>query len=154
MNFGTNANNTLSTGAGADLLLGFGGDDELTGGTGADVLVGGAGNDDFNFDDGDTGVGAANRDVILDFSGGGGTEDIDLSLIDAVTGGGDNAFSFIGGAAFSAAGQVRFTQIDTGGAVGVDFTLIEGNVAGAGGAEFEILLQNYIGPVVAADFIL
>ena len=158
LNFGTAAGNTLDTGAGADLLLGLGGDDELDGGAGADVLVGGAGNDDFNFDDGNSGVGAANRDVILDFLGGGGAEDIDLSAVDANTGsGGDQAFSAtIGtaGAAFTAAGQVRYEYIDTDGIGGADSTLIKGNVNAGLTADFEILLQGYTGPIVATDFIL
>ena len=157
LSFGSNGNNNLSTGSGADLLLGFGGNDELDGGSGADVLVGGAGEDDFNFDDGDTGVGAGARDIILDFLGGGGNEDIDLVAIDANTGvggGGGNgqAFTFIGTAAFTGAEQVHYFQIDTDGIGGVDATLIQGNVNNTLTADFEILLHNYTGPLVAGDF--
>jgi hypothetical protein len=56
--------------------------------------------------------------------------------IDAIAGGGDDAFSFIGGAAFSAAGQIRVIQS------GAD-TLIQFNIAGSDGAEMTILLANF-----------
>ena len=75
---GSSGVNVLNGGGGNDTLDGGGGNDELAGGGGADVLTGGAGTDDFNFDDGDTGVGVGLRDIILDFLGGGGAEDIDL----------------------------------------------------------------------------
>lgn len=42
---GTEAEDTLSGGAGADVINGLGGDDVLDGGAGADVLLGGGGND-------------------------------------------------------------------------------------------------------------
>jgi Ca2+-binding RTX toxin-like protein len=157
--YGTSGNDNLSANGGADLLLGFGGNDELDGGIGADIMFGGAGNDDFNFDDGDTGVGAAARDIIMDFSGGGGDEDIDLSAIDANTtvgggGGGGQAFSFIGTAAFTAAGQLRYEAVDTDGDLVNDSTLVQGNVNAALAADFEILLKNYTGILGSGDFIL
>jgi Ca2+-binding RTX toxin-like protein len=43
---GTGGADSLTAGAGADLLLGRGGDDLLMGGTGADIIMGGNGNDD------------------------------------------------------------------------------------------------------------
>ena len=159
--------NILNGGGGSDTLNGGADNDELSGGAGADVMFGGAGNDDFNFDDGDTGVGAGVRDIILDFLGGGGAEDIDLSAIDANTtvdggGGGGQTFSFIGTAAFSdsnasatlAAGQVRFDLIDTNADSVLDSTLVQGNVNNDLAADFEILLKNFTGPLGATDFIL
>ena len=164
LSFGSNNGNTLSTGGGADLLLGFGGNDELDGGAGADVLVGGAGADHFNFDDGDSGVGVGQRDIIMDFDSG---DQIDLSAIDANTtvpggGGSGQAFTFIGTAAFSdstpgaplAAGQVRYTQIDTNGDAVNDSTLIQGNVNNNLAADFEIVLQNRLVALAQGDFVL
>jgi Ca2+-binding RTX toxin-like protein len=160
---GSNGINALSTGGGPDLLLGFGGNDELDGGGGADIFIGGAGNDDFNFGAGDTGVGAGNRDTILDFLGGGGDEDIDLSALDAnATTNGNQTFTFIGTAAFSdsnagaqlAAGQVRYELFDSDGNGSLDSTLIQGNFNNNLAADFEIVLQGYTGSLVAADFIL
>jgi Ca2+-binding RTX toxin-like protein len=158
---GSNGNNNVNGGAGADLLIGLGGNDELDGGGGADVMIGGTGIDDFNFDDGDSGVGAGNRDIILDFLGGGGQEDIDLSAIDAISGGVDSAFTFIGSAAFfdpagaaTSAGQLRFQLFDTDGNGSLDATLIQGNTNNDLSANFEIVLQGFISPLVAADFVL
>jgi Ca2+-binding RTX toxin-like protein len=154
--WGTNAANTLDTGGGADLLFGFGGDDELDGGAGADIMSGGLGNDDFNFDDNDSGLGAANRDVITDFLGGGAADNLDFSLVDANTAtGGDQAFlTLLAGGAFTAAQQLRYSQIDTNGDNVADSTLIEGNIDADAAAEFEVLLQNYTGAVVVADLTL
>jgi Ca2+-binding RTX toxin-like protein len=101
-------NDTLIGGQGADQLFGGDGNDVLIGGAGVDHLSGGAGQDTFVFTGAslaalDTGVGA-NRDVIQDFS----ADVIDLHQIDAnVNAAGDQAFSFIGTNAFTAAGQVR-----------------------------------------------
>lgn len=57
----------LVGGAGSDRLSGKNGDDVLIGGAGRDVLTGGSGRDLFVFEAGDSGVGSANRDVIMDF---------------------------------------------------------------------------------------
>jgi Ca2+-binding RTX toxin-like protein len=161
--FGTNGNDAFSGTAGADLLFGFNGNDNLTGGAGADRLTGGAGFDDFIFAAGDTGVGAGNRDIILDFLGGGGNEDIDLSAIDAnTTVAGNQAFNFIGTAAFSdptagptlAAGQVHYQLFDSDGNGTLDSTLIQGNFNNDLAPDFEIVLQGFTGPLTAGDFIL
>lgn len=70
--------------AGGDLLLGGNGNDLLDGGGGVDTLVGGRGADTFRFGvAGDivpvagTGIGAGNRDMVLDFEQ--GRDIIDLS---------------------------------------------------------------------------
>lgn len=99
-------NDTLTGGAGNDTLLGDGGADRLIGGAGADQLLGGAGVDTFVFtSSADSGNTVGRRDVILDFEV--GTDRIDLTAIDARPGGALNAFSWIGGQAFSAQGQLR-----------------------------------------------
>ncbi len=92
---------TLDGGSGHDVLFGFADNDILDGGAGADIMVGGDGADVFRFDDGDTGRGA-DSDIIKDFT----ADDIlDLSAIDAITGGGDDAFTLLSfGAAFTGAG--------------------------------------------------
>ena len=88
--FGSNAANTLIGGAGGDELKGFGG---------RDILTGGADADKFFFDKlSDSGITASTRDVITDFTQ--GQDHIDLSAIDAKTGGLDDEFSFIGGSNF------------------------------------------------------
>jgi Ca2+-binding RTX toxin-like protein len=53
LRIGTDAGETLTFGAGADLVLGFAGNDTLNGGFGDDVLIGGAGSDVLNGGAGD-----------------------------------------------------------------------------------------------------
>ena len=134
-------NDTLSGAGGSDILVGGAGNDMLIGGQEADTLIGGTGNDIFDFNNlNEVGVGLGLRDVITDYAAG---EIIDLVTMDANTAlAGNQAFSNVAGAAFSAAAQVRYVQ------VGAD-TLIQGNIGGANGnaADFEILLQNYTGAV-------
>ena len=89
----------LQGGAGADLLFGGKGNDTLAGGMGRDVLTGAAGRDVFVFDTAAAAGTVANPDRIADFAP--QTDRIDLSGF--MPGG-----SFIGAAAFTAAGQVRY----------------------------------------------
>ena len=102
---------------------------------GADVLSGGSGIDDFIYTlINHSTPAAAGRDNITGFIS--GTDNINLSAIDADTGvAGDQAFTFIGEAAFSAAGQVRYVS-----ATGV----LQANVGGANGntADFQINLTG------------
>ena len=123
---GTTSANTLTGGtgddtlnglAGNDTLNGLAGNDTIIGGTGRDTMTGGDGADVFVFRaTGESGVGATRRDIITDFQS--GLDKIDLSAIDANIGAiGNNAFVWIGSAAFSAPGQVRY--VDQGGGVGV-----------------------------------
>jgi Ca2+-binding RTX toxin-like protein len=143
--------NASGLGAGAIglTLNGGAGDDVLVGGAGLDHLFGGAGQDTFVFTGAtlaalDTGVGA-NRDVIQDFGG----DIIDLHLIDANLGaGGDQAFSFIGTNAFTAAGQVHFF------ADGAGNTIVEGNVDNNLGADFQIELHAFTAQLQAGNFVL
>lgn len=93
---------------GANILAGGAAGDRLTGGLGTDVLYGNGGADRFIFRALADSQGIT-RDEIGDFTH--GQDRIDLSAIDAVTGGRDNAFVFIGGAAFTHAGQVRYDAV-------------------------------------------
>jgi Ca2+-binding RTX toxin-like protein len=161
---GNGGHDTLLGGAGADVLRGGSGDDRLVGGSGADTLGGGGGNDtlaggigldllrgdagedvfDFN-SPGETGVGAAARDHIVDFAQ--GEDRIDVSDIDAVFGGSDDAFVLIFDAPFShTAGELR--NFAAGG-----LTLIEGDVDGDGAADFQIALTDNVS-LVALDYVL
>ena len=76
-----------------------------------------------------------------------GVDDISLSTIDAKPlVAGDQAFAFIGTAAFTAVGQVRI--VESGGS-----TRVEVNTVGTSGAEMVILIDGVTG-LLATDFIL
>jgi serralysin len=120
---GGNAADDLDGGAGADSLAGGSGDDHLNGGAGDDVLSGGNGNDVFSFSE----IGGSDRITDMTHS-----DRIDLTLIDAVAGGADNAFTFIGASAFGGvAGQLRSYS-----SLGNFF--VEGDVDGDGLGDFII----------------
>ena len=125
-------NDQLQGADGIDQLYGNAGIDVLTGGLGGDTLYGGAGNDVFAYGDiGETTVAAF--DKIADWNAG---DRIKLAAIDANTGvAGDQAFAFIGSAAFSAAGQLQVTATASA-------TYIRGDVDGDGGADFMIRLSG------------
>jgi Ca2+-binding RTX toxin-like protein len=141
------ANALLAGGAGVDVINGRGGNDIINGGAGADRMVGGEGVDTFDFNAiTESGVTGTARDVIHDFAK--GIDKIDVSTIDAITGGVNNAFTFVGGAAFTAAGQAR--AIQTGA-----HTVLEFNTDGVAGAEFAIVLANFTASTLTqGDFIL
>jgi Ca2+-binding RTX toxin-like protein len=143
---GNDASNTLNGAAGNDSLAGNGGNDTLIGGLGRDWMAGGLNNDTFRFaTTNETGTTVATRDVIADFVA--GQDRVDLGLIDANTGmGGNQAFSFIGDAAFSAAGQLRA-------AVSGNATVISGDVNGDRVVDFQIALSG-VHSLKAGDFIL
>ncbi len=144
--FGNAEANVLSGLAGDDRLSGGDGSDTLIGGAGRDVLTGGADADTFRYlSASDTGATAATRDRIADFVA--GTDQIDLAAIDAVDGGTDDAFSFVGAAAFSGtAGELR------AGAAGTN-TLVSGDLDGDAVADFQILLTG-AHTLSAGDFLL
>ncbi len=145
---GLEGNDDLIGGAGADRLSGGMGDDTLRGGAGADVLVGGpgrdaltggSGHDLFRFRDGDSLPGAA--DVIHDFDP--DRDTIDLRAIDAIVGGRNSAFDWIGRASFSdTAGELRIAGRDG------DLWL-RGDTDGDGRADLRILLDDLDGPRAA-----
>ena len=121
----------LGGGAGADKLLGGAEADFLTGGIGGDFLYGGAGSDRFLFADvAESSV--AVFDWIRDWNAG---DRIGLSAIDADSNlAGEQAFTFIGSAAFSGAGQVRAVNM------GSQNTIVSADIDGDGGADLLIKL--------------
>jgi len=143
------SNDNITTGDGRDLLSGGGAADTLIAGAGADTLIGGGGNDALN-----GGAGADlfvyeavsdSGDVITGYQA--GVDRIDLSAIDARSASAaDNAFSFIGSAAFSGPGQLRAVQ--SGGN-----TFVEGDVNADGVADFSIQLAG-LHTLTGADFVL
>jgi Ca2+-binding RTX toxin-like protein len=142
---GGGGGDTLSGGGDNDKIGGGGGDDLIAGGTGADLLTGGGGGDVFIYESlGDSTVASAGRDQIVDFLT--GSDQIDLHLIDAVTGGGDTAFNFVGAGAFQNAGDLRAF------ASGAN-TMVAGDVDGDHVADFQILLKGSLG-LSDTDFIL
>ncbi|WP_408586182.1 calcium-binding protein [Novosphingobium sp.] len=141
-------NDILRGGAGSDTLDGGAGNDTLTGGAGKDYANGGAGADRFVFAKGDLfGVTISDADVINDFQSSQGDR-IDLSLLDASTKAtGDQAFQFIGTAAFhNVAGELRISQSDGA-------TYVLGDTNGDGTADFRIALTGLL-TLKAADFVL
>ena len=109
-------------------------------------MTGGGGNDRFDFNSlNDSKVGGAVRDIITDFVQ--GADKIDLAGIDAITGGGDDAFTFIENSGFSnTAGELRF--FTSGGN-----TIVNGDVDGDGTPDFQIQLDGLYA-LTAADFVL
>ena len=108
----------------ANIIHGGGGDDVIDGFEGADTLYGDAGNDTFKFHNMETG------DRIMDWNAG---DKIDLTAFGHLT--------FIGGAAFSAAGQVHYT----GGVLSAD-------INGDGIADFGVTLAT--SPILGASDLL
>lgn len=149
---GTGGHDLLSGFAGADLLDGGIGQDQLNGGAGNDTLIGGAGRDELTGGAGadvfrflalsDSAVGG-NRDRIIDFRRS-ESDIIDVSAIDANTRvAGDQAFSFIGTAAFGrVAGQMRFSA-----------GLLQLDVNGDGRADMDVVVQG-LSSMLGADFVL
>jgi Ca2+-binding RTX toxin-like protein len=126
----------IKGGAGIDTIDGGAGVDKISGGGGADILTGGAGNDVFRYL-AVTDSTLAIADRITDFA-------LGLTLA------GDQAFTFIGNAAFGNTGvaQIRFT--DSFGDL-----LVQADVNGDGIADMEIILQGLAGQTMtAADFVL
>lgn len=141
---GNNSANVLNGAGGDDTVNSLDGDDVLIGGAGRDDLIGGSGADRYVFDDGDmAGINWSTADRIFGFSSAAGDR-IDLSGIDAIAGGADDAFTFIGTTAFSGvAGQLRY---DTGG-------VIYGDLNGDGLADFAIGFNTAVS-LTGTDFFL
>jgi Ca2+-binding RTX toxin-like protein len=134
---GGDGNDFISAGAGNDTLVGDAGNDTLIGAVGSDILNGGTGNDRFDFDlVSHSPAGPALRDSIVGgFSH--GFDLIDLATIDANTLiGGNQAFSFIGSAAFSGqAGQIRYTNYSGN-------VIIDADVNGDSAADMQVLVTG------------
>jgi hypothetical protein len=144
-------NDYLIGNGGADELYGLDGADTLVGGAGADKLRGGFGADTFRYlAASDSGTAQGTSDVIADFER--RVDKLDLSAIDAGGAEGDQAFTFIGDAAFSStAGQLRSSFDSAAGA-----WRVEGDVDGDGQADFAILLAGTAQqqPLLGSDFVL
>lgn len=140
---GTAGADTLVGGAGDDILSGLKGNDRLQGNGGADVLRGGGGADTFVYKLASDST-LASTDLISKFTQ--GVDKIDLSAIDAVTGGNDNAFAWIGSGAFTgAAGQLRIASV-------ADDILLQGDVNGDGVADLAIRVDA--ASLAASDVLL
>lgn len=142
---GNNAKNALVGNGAANVLSGLDGNDILIGGLGADTLIGGSGKDLFVFDQAD--LDGSDVDVVSDFVSGSG-DMLYLYGMDANSGlAGDQAFAFIGTAAFgNVAGELRYTVS------GADLVL-EADMDGDGTADFSLSMLN-INSLVASDFLL
>jgi Ca2+-binding RTX toxin-like protein len=140
----------LISGAGADTLKGGDGADLIQGGLGVDTLTGGSGVDTFRY----TATGestAVSMDRILDFAS--GTDKLSLGLIDADSfAAGDQAFHWIGGAAFAGNGAASAGELRAFENSGNWF--VEGDVNGDGLADLVLQLTAPAAPVVQSDFLL
>ena len=144
---GSQGNDSLYGNAGVNVLQGWNGNDDLIGRAGKDTLTGGAGEDRFIFAAvGDSVVGA-DADIVTDFSRAQGDR-IDLMGIDAnSSAAGDQAFSFIGNAAFGHhAGELRYYQQS-----GV--TYVAGDTNGDGVADFAVRIDGLF-TIHASDLML
>jgi Ca2+-binding RTX toxin-like protein len=125
---------TLTGSAGPNALQGGEGNDLIWGSAGADRHSGGPGADQFLYrSEAEIGNGVDACDWILDFQA---DDRLDLSRLDAnLAKSGNQAFSWIGTAAFRSPGQLRYTVLNGIG-------LLEGNTIGSTGAEFQLLLPG------------
>jgi Ca2+-binding RTX toxin-like protein len=125
---------TLTGSAGPNALQGGEGNDLIWGSAGADRHSGGPGADQFLYrSEAELGNGTDACDRILDFQA---DDRLDLSRLDAnLAKSGNQAFSWIGTAAFRSPGQLRYTVLNGLG-------LLEGNTIGTSGAEFQLLLPG------------
>lgn len=137
----------VSGDAGDDSLTGGNKSDRLAGDAGRDELTGGKRGDTFIFHlMNDSTVAQAGRDLITDFSHKQGDK-IDLGELDAVIGGTDDQFTFIGKDDFSnTPGELRYFFSG-------NKTFIEGTVDADGVADFMIELKGKIN-LVEGDFVL
>ncbi|MBL8659453.1 MAG: PQQ-dependent sugar dehydrogenase [Rhodospirillales bacterium] len=148
-------NDSLVGGLGDDTIFGDDGGDFIAGREGADRLTGGAGSDRFSYISiGESTPASAGRDFIADFEGAGAaaSDRINLKGIDANESmAGNQAFVFVGTAAFTGPGQVHVRS------PGMN-TLIEANTKGSLAPDFVILVSDGADKVaadwVAGDFIL
>jgi Ca2+-binding RTX toxin-like protein len=136
---GRDGGDFLAGGGGKDVLLGGAGADTLLGGAGRDILTGGADADSFQFlFTSESGKTAKTRDVITDFNHGEGDK-IGLVVIDAIKGGGDDAFHLTGNA-----GQAAFTTLQASSAScrQREGAMVSGDVNGDGRADFSISVHG------------
>ena len=146
---GGGARDRLDGGAGDDALDGDGGRDLLIGGAGSDLLRGGKGGDRFAFLALEDSAAGEELDLILDFSRRQGDR-IDLSALDAKTNTiRDDAFRFIGEAAFSErAGELRMQTLRDGDVI------VQADVDRDGRADLAFGVDPDGGALKAGDFLL
>lgn len=131
----------------ANTLTGNTGSNVLDGGAGRDLLFGHTGADRFVFASGSSGSTAATADVIRDFSRAQG-DLVDLRLVDANTAlAGDQAFGFIGTAAYT--GQAGELRLQTTGGI----LYLAGDTDGNGVADILIRFDGNP-PIGAGDLLL
>jgi Ca2+-binding RTX toxin-like protein len=155
---GSNFNDTLTGDANGNVIMGLAGNDTISGGAGNDVLIGGLGRDVLtgglgedtfvfqNLTDSLMSSGRKSKtspDVIMDFVV--GEDSIDLSAIDAIMGGADDAFIFAGSFT-GAAGQLAVSY-------GSGQTIVSGDLNGDSRVDFQIALTGTLA-LTADDFIL
>lgn len=143
---GNAQNNVLVGLAGDDRIDGGAGNDRIVGGVGRDALSGGTGADQFVFVEGDTAATRPLADTITDFRSSDGDR-IVLRGMDAVVGGEDDNFAFIGTDAFSGtAGELRVQKSGTD-------MFVSGDTNGDGIADFTLRVSD-VASLVATDFVL
>ena len=144
---GYGGSDRISGGAGNDQLQGGAGNDVLKGGLGRDLLMGGAGGDIFDFNaTQESGTTSTTWDTISGFVR--GDDRINLAGIDAKAGvAGNQAFTFIGTGAFTAAGQVRYA-VTGGGSV-----VLHANTDSDAAPEFSVRVTG-TGLLTAGDIAL
>ncbi|MCE3288063.1 MAG: hypothetical protein K0R83_75 [Caulobacter sp.] len=131
---GNIAPNTLSGKDGADTLDGGDGDDLIVGGRGSDRLYGGAGADSFSVRAENFGQPTVELDHILDFSTAEGDR-ITLNTIDAIPGGANDAFRYVGATFTKHAGEMTLSF-----AAGV--TLLRLDITGDGKADYQMKING------------
>jgi autotransporter-associated beta strand protein len=139
----------IKGGSAADTINGGNGNDKINGAAGADILTGGAGNDVFKYASAsDSGLGAAS-DRITDFAI--GQDRLNFAKIDANAAlAGDQAFSFLGTAAFANTGIGQLRYLTSGSDL-----IVQADVNGDGAADMEVVLQGLGGQVLgSSDFVL
>ncbi|MDF9758191.1 MULTISPECIES: calcium-binding protein [Pseudomonas] len=126
--YGGRGHDVLIGDSGRDVLRGGKGNDFLEGGLGTDILGGGQGADVFVFSKlADMGVGKR-RDIVTDFNGAAGDR---IDLRGLAKSEGLDSLVFVGDAAFTDTGQLRFER-----------EILSGNVRGTLKPDFEIKLAG------------
>ena len=138
---GNSGENLLQGQAGVDTINGNDGDDAIAGGLGNDLLRGGTGQDDFYVFQESIARPVLESDQIYDFSTAEG-DLINLAMIDAVAGGDDDAFTYVGTTFTKHAGELTLSfaagittlRLDVNGDGKVDYQMkINGDVTGDSG---------------------